>query len=518
MKATSGLRVFALGGFRAEDTHGRTLDFRSDSERALLVYLATEAGKAHSRESLGALLWPGSSEQAARSNLRVALHRLRQALGVAGESALRVSTKQIDLGGEHIESDVVLFVDAQRRLEQHKHVPAQPCSQCLRDLNLLVELYRGEFLQGFPLSGSREFLEWKTMRQEYFHRSALQAHSRLAEFHIAKGELSAAEAHARRQLELEPWREVAHRQLMLILFEKGEREAALAQFDTCRRVLAEELAVEPADATKELLERIRAGTQTTQSAAAASPTILGRRIHRKWGIAAGLLGLAAVLLMFSGVINVGPGRGAVYDDFQNTEFDGAYDPSLWINPLNESVRCAFVQQDGVLRILPDPQLDQSGCTLRVRQPLSAAAGALAFRAKMLISDSHNGGPLASELRAVAGLPAGDWTISCGVHATQTSLVVQFDVLDGSRGSAYDESMVFTASHAAHYGKWVEVTLVISENRAACEADGAIVGEYALSSALAAGGGALFYREIGAWWLADADGELALDDVVVISAR
>ena len=60
----------------------------------------------------------------------------------------------------------------------------------------------------------------------------------------------------RRLLELEPWREDAHRRLMAWLEQSGQRNAALVQYDICCRVLAEELGVEPDAATRELHMRL----------------------------------------------------------------------------------------------------------------------------------------------------------------------------------------------------------------------------------------------------------------------
>ena len=51
---------------------------------------------------------------------------------------------------------------------------------------------------------------------------------------------------ARGQPALEPWREVAHCQLMQALVLADDRTAALAQFDICCDVLADELGVPPA--------------------------------------------------------------------------------------------------------------------------------------------------------------------------------------------------------------------------------------------------------------------------------
>ena len=61
-----------------------------------------------------------------------------------------------------------------------------------------------------------------------------------------------------RLLELEPWQEEGHRQMMLLLAVTGQRSAALAQYAACRRILLEELHVDPMPETNALLARIRA--------------------------------------------------------------------------------------------------------------------------------------------------------------------------------------------------------------------------------------------------------------------
>ncbi|MBV7331016.1 AAA family ATPase [Chloroflexi bacterium TSY] len=65
--------------------------------------------------------------------------------------------------------------------------------------------------------------------------------------------------HARHVLGFEPWREETHRQLMLMMAQSGQRSAALAQYEICQRILAEELAIEPDAATTELANQIRVG-------------------------------------------------------------------------------------------------------------------------------------------------------------------------------------------------------------------------------------------------------------------
>ena len=86
-----------------------------------------------------------------------------------------------------------------------------------------------------------------------------------------QGDITQGIVYARRLLTLEPWREAAHRQLMLLLAQDGQRSAALNQFETCTHLLVEELGVEPGPETVALYERIRAGDL--------SQAVEGRRVE-----------------------------------------------------------------------------------------------------------------------------------------------------------------------------------------------------------------------------------------------
>jgi DNA-binding SARP family transcriptional activator len=88
---------------------------------------------------------------------------------------------------------------------------------------------------------------------------ALDALYRLAAYYERQCEYDRAYAYAWRQVELDPLREEAHRQLMRVLALWGQRSEALAHYATCRRLLANELAVEPAQATIHLYKQICTG-------------------------------------------------------------------------------------------------------------------------------------------------------------------------------------------------------------------------------------------------------------------
>ncbi|MBN1886956.1 MAG: tetratricopeptide repeat protein, partial [Thermoflexales bacterium] len=119
-------------------------------------------------------------------------------------------------------------------------------------------LYRGDCLSGFNLN-SLPFQEWLSRERERLHRLAMESFYHLASSYEQSGDYKQARHYAQRQLDLEPWCEEAHRQLMAALALGGQRSAALAQYETCCRVLAQELGVAPGEETQALYEHIRAG-------------------------------------------------------------------------------------------------------------------------------------------------------------------------------------------------------------------------------------------------------------------
>src|SRR3954452_9779400 len=222
------LTLTFLGPFQVavDDT---PLRVHSARLQALLAYLALESARAHTREALAALFWPDEPDQVAKQNLRQALYQLRQLLGEPTEQFLLITreTVQFNAGSDHA-------LDVSDFLQHLKH----------GRLREAIELYQAELLAQLT-SGSDSFQEWLVLRREQLHILALDALHQLAEQALDQADNASALGYARQQLALEPWREQAHRQLMLALARSGDRSAALAQYEACRRILAAELGVEP---------------------------------------------------------------------------------------------------------------------------------------------------------------------------------------------------------------------------------------------------------------------------------
>ncbi|MBN1976088.1 MAG: tetratricopeptide repeat protein [Anaerolineae bacterium] len=247
------LSIYLLGGFHVTLDGEAVTAFESSKVRALLAYLALEADavksdRPHSRDALAALLWPDQSDQAARRNLSQALFNLRQVIhdDEAAPPFLEITraTVQFNRDSDHW-LDVAQFAT---------YIEAGEWA----NLQSAVELYRGEFLAGFFVDDNVPFAEWGTLLRERYHQQVLDALYRLTEYHEQRRDYERARHYARRQVELEPWQEEAHRQLIRLLARSGQRSAALRQYETCRRTLADELGVEPHEETTALYERIRA--------------------------------------------------------------------------------------------------------------------------------------------------------------------------------------------------------------------------------------------------------------------
>src|SRR4051812_5094489 len=86
--AMAPVAIRCLGTFEVTIDTEPVAAFPTDKIRGLLAYLALEShtelggrgSRPHQREALARLFWPNMADSLALSNLRLALHRLRQTL------------------------------------------------------------------------------------------------------------------------------------------------------------------------------------------------------------------------------------------------------------------------------------------------------------------------------------------------------------------------------------------------------------------------------------------------------
>ncbi len=242
------LTLSFLGTFQVVLGDDLITKFRSANVQGLLVYLVLHPGRALSRDVLAALFWPNEPDSTARTNFRQTLYQLRK-LVEKDEDVERPfftvtrQSVQFNPDSDH-QCDVTLFLQALK----------------LGDLATAVSLYAGELLPGFTCD-SLEFEDWLRRERERLHGLALDALQQRADWLLQSGDFTGAKAMCQQQLALEPWRELAHRQLMQAHALTGDRQAALAQFEACKETLWAELAAEPEQETVALAEQINAGEE-----------------------------------------------------------------------------------------------------------------------------------------------------------------------------------------------------------------------------------------------------------------
>ena len=199
----------------------------SAKAQALLFYLAVTA-REHTRTTLAALLWGDLPEEKARGNLRKALQQLRNQIG--GHLSIDRYTIAIQENAG-CWTDVVEF----REILQEFKV-----SEESDKIQRALDLYRGDFLEGFYVRKAPDFENWWLAERARLRELMLKCLHTLAEYRAEQGKLEEAIALTRRYLVLEPWREETHRRLMTWLAHSGQRGAALTQYEVCRQILADE--------------------------------------------------------------------------------------------------------------------------------------------------------------------------------------------------------------------------------------------------------------------------------------
>lgn len=218
----------------------------------LLIYLAARGiARFVRRDTLLPLFWPEHDGTGARAALRQAVHFLRSTLGPG--VILRRGDDEIAIAPAEIGLDAIAFAAAvgEGRPEE------------------ALSLYRGDFLEGFFLSGvGRELEDWIESERASLRARALEAAVSLARREEAAERLEPATQWARRAAGLAPYDESVQRRLITLLDRGGDHGAALQTYNAFRDRLARELEVEPSAQTRTLVSAIRARHDAVNEAAA----------------------------------------------------------------------------------------------------------------------------------------------------------------------------------------------------------------------------------------------------------
>jgi DNA-binding SARP family transcriptional activator len=284
-----------LGPFEVVE-HDQPLVLGGHKQRALLVALLLHRGEAVSIDRLIDELWGERPPATAGKTLQVYVSNLRKALGdgllvTRGHGYLLQSAPgQLDL--DRFEA---LVGEGRQALGQGD---ARRASDRLRDA---LALWRGPPLADLAFE---RFAQSEIVRLGEERLAALEdridADLALGRHTVLVGELDAL-------VREHPLRERLHAQLMLALYRSGRQADALERYQDVRRVLIDQLGIEPGPGLKELEQAILAQDPSLQPARHASVATV---VARRRGLTVFMVGAALLLVaaIAAALLNGGKAR------------------------------------------------------------------------------------------------------------------------------------------------------------------------------------------------------------------
>ncbi len=256
---------------------GREIALGAPKQRALFALLLLHHGESVSVESLAEQLWAGEPPATATKAVRVYVGELRKALG-ADVIVTRGGGYAVPL--EDHETDVERFerlaADGRGRLDDDD---AAGAAGLLREA---LALWRGAPLADFRYD---EFAQTETTRLEEARMAALEAR---IDADLALGREDELVPELQALVREHPLRERLRAQLMLALYRAGRQAEALDLYREGRRLLVEELGVEPGRALQDLERAILAHDEILGHQRRRSPA---RAVRRRPALLVALGGL-----------------------------------------------------------------------------------------------------------------------------------------------------------------------------------------------------------------------------------
>jgi TolB-like protein/Flp pilus assembly protein TadD len=236
---TARLSLTLFAGFGLHDPAGASVRLPTRNARALLAFLAVQPGQPQSREKLMALLWGERSDKQARHSLNQTLVHIRKAVPGTDDRTLDSDRESVTCVPGSITVDALKF----RELVAERPKEA-------------MDLYKGPFLDGIGIKEAA-FEDWLSAQRSELHGLACEALKAQCERFVEEGRHAEAIEAAKRLVTLDPLREDAHRQLMRLYHEAGDRTSALKQYQACAETLERELDVGPTSETTRLFDEIK---------------------------------------------------------------------------------------------------------------------------------------------------------------------------------------------------------------------------------------------------------------------
>lgn len=249
------LKVKLFGGVRITHDNWVTKVILPREIQALLAYLLIKRHRHHSRDVLAGVFWGDYSQEKARGSLNTALWKLKKALEPEGISPGTY------LNNEHpgeigFNSEGGFWLDVEVFESETKCILKYPLRTVEETqviyLENLIELYRGELLEGF-------YDNWVFWERERLRELYLKSLIYLMQYYGFHEDYERAIAYGQKIISIDPTREEIHCEIMRLYLQNGERSLALRQYEICRSTLVENFGISPMNEIHSLYLQIISG-------------------------------------------------------------------------------------------------------------------------------------------------------------------------------------------------------------------------------------------------------------------
>ncbi len=247
------MRIFLAGRVHLETGGHRfgPADFPGRQGRVAFAYLVAERGHPVSREALASVLWPAERAPAWPAALHAVISKLRRLLARGGEDGAAMLTAE---GGCYT-----------LRLPREAWVDLDAAADAIHQAE--SALRRGDLAGAYGPSAVAHHIarhpllpgeegDWIDARRDRLRSILVRALECRAAVYLWNGEHPLAVEAAREAVALQPFRETAYQLLMRAHAAAGNTAEALMVYQQCRRVIVEELGVDPSPDTKAVHEAI----------------------------------------------------------------------------------------------------------------------------------------------------------------------------------------------------------------------------------------------------------------------
>lgn len=234
---------------------GKTVSIAQGNKNStILAYLLFHHHKSIHRDVLINRFWESVNTSAAKNSLHVAIHSIRKNLAkvLPDQEVILYENESYCINPElDIVTDVEKFTyywNKGRAIEEE-----QGLKSALAAYNKAVGIYKLDFLENL------RFEDWCETERGNLKEVYLFILNRLSAFFFEEKSYYACINVCNKMLEKDECLEATHRKVMRCYYALGMTDLATRQYFKCKKILAEELELQPSKQTVSLLEKIQEG-------------------------------------------------------------------------------------------------------------------------------------------------------------------------------------------------------------------------------------------------------------------